>query len=52
MYSSSGAGPIGLIAGMWAKMLGAKDIFYVDVDKRKIEFTKTLGFKEYNSDIR
>ncbi|MBQ7900560.1 MAG: alcohol dehydrogenase catalytic domain-containing protein [Clostridia bacterium] len=25
----SGAGPIGLVAGMWAKMLGAKDIFYI-----------------------
>jgi len=47
----SGAGPIGLIAGMWAKTLGAKDVFYIDVDTRKIEFAKTLGFKEYKSDI-
>lgn len=47
----SGAGPIGLIAGMWAKMLGAKSIFYIDVDKRKIEFAKKLGFSEYKGDF-
>ena len=47
----SGAGPIGLIAGMWAKMLGAKSIFYIDVDKRKIEFAEKLGFSEYKGDI-
>lgn len=47
----SGAGPIGLVAGMWAKMFGAKDVFYIDVDKRKIEFAKSIGFKEYKEDI-
>ena len=47
----SGAGPIGLIAGMWAKSFGAKDVFYIDVDERKTEFAKNLGFKEYESDI-
>ncbi len=47
----SGAGPIGLIAGMWAKMFGAKDVFYIDVDERKTEFAKTLGFKEYKNDV-
>lgn len=47
----SGAGPIGIIAGMWAKMFGAKDVFYIDVDERKTEFAKTLGFKEYKNDV-
>ena len=47
----SGAGPIGLIAGMWAKMLGAKDVYYIDVDARKIEFANTLGFKEYKGNV-
>lgn len=47
----SGAGPIGLIAGMWAKMLGAKNVFYIDVDKRKIEFAKSFGFNEYKNGV-
>ena len=44
----SGAGPIGIIAGQWAKSEGAKDIYYFDIDERKIEFAKTMGFKEYS----
>ena len=47
----SGAGPIGLVAGLWAKMLGAKDVFYIDVNERKIEFAKSLGFKEYKGNV-
>ncbi len=43
----SGAGPIGLIAGQWAKMFGAKNVYYTDIDERKIQFAKTLGFYEY-----
>ncbi|MBQ7095182.1 MAG: galactitol-1-phosphate 5-dehydrogenase [Clostridia bacterium] len=46
----SGAGPIGLIAGQWAKMFGAKDVYYFDIDDRKIEFAKSMGFKEYTED--
>ena len=46
----SGAGPIGLIAGQWAKLFGAKNVYYIDIDKRKIEFAKTLGFCEYKKD--
>lgn len=47
----SGAGPIGQIAGMWAKIFGAKQVFYIDIDKRKIEFVKHLGFEEYSEDV-
>ena len=48
----SGAGPIGIIAGQWAKSEGAKDVYYFDIDNRKIDFAKTLGFKEYNEEIK
>ena len=43
----SGAGPIGLIAGQWARAFGAKKIMYIDIDPRKLEFAKALGFFEY-----
>ncbi len=46
----SGAGPIGLIAAQWCKSFGAKDIFFVDIDERKIEFAKTMGFYKYNGE--
>ncbi len=41
----SGAGPIGLIAGQWAKHFGASDVCYIDVDPRKLAFAETLGFR-------
>jgi len=47
----TGAGPIGLVAGMWAKMFGAKDIYYIDIDERKLDFAKKLGFYEYKEGI-
>ena len=47
----SGAGPIGLIAGQWAVLFGAKRVYYTDIDKRKLEFAKALGFYEYESGI-
>lgn len=43
----SGAGPIGLIAGQWAKFFGAKEVYYFDIDPQKISFAKTIGFSEY-----
>lgn len=48
----SGAGPIGIIAGQWAKSMGAKNIYYFDIDERKIEFAKNLGFKEYTEEVK
>lgn len=47
----TGAGPIGLIAGQWAKIFGAKNVYYIDIDHRKIEFAEKLGFLEYREDI-
>jgi len=44
----SGAGPIGLIAGQWAKAMGVAQVFYFDIDARKVAFAKTLGFAEYS----
>lgn len=43
----SGAGPIGLIAGQWARSFGADGVMYIDIDRRKIDFAKELGFSEY-----
>ena len=46
----SGAGPIGLIAGQWAKLCGAGNVFYFDVDERKIDVCKKMGFAKYTQD--
>lgn len=46
----SGAGPIGLIAGQWAKLFGAGNVFYFDVDERKIDVCKKMGFEKYTQD--
>ena len=43
----TGAGPIGLIAGMWAKKSGAEGVYYTDIDERKLEFAVSLGFSIY-----
>ncbi len=43
----SGAGPIGLIAGQWARMFGAEKVLMFDIDSEKIEFCKKNGFYEY-----
>lgn len=48
----SGAGPIGIIAGQWAKSEGADEVYYFDIDERKIDFAKTLGFKKYEEGIK
>ena len=40
----SGAGPIGLISGQWAKMFGAKRVMMFDIDSEKIEFCKKMVF--------
>lgn len=47
----SGAGPIGLITGQWAKLMGAESVYYIDTDKRKIKFARKLGFNEYKDGI-
>jgi L-iditol 2-dehydrogenase len=47
----SGAGPIGILVGQWAKVFGAENVYYFDVDDRKIDFCKSLGFKQYEKDV-
>ena len=48
----SGAGPIGILAGQWAKSFGACNVYYVDIDPRKIELAKQFGFLEYTADVQ
>lgn len=48
----SGAGPIGLLAGQWAKLFGAEQVYYFDIDARKLDVCRQLGFEEYNESIR
>lgn len=40
-----GAGPIGIMVGKWARLKGASKITLVDIDERKIEFARKLGFE-------
>ncbi len=44
----TGAGPIGIIVGFWAKNFGAENIYLIDIDKEKTEFAKKFGFFEHN----
>lgn len=48
----SGAGPIGIICGQWAKSFGAENIYYFDIDQRKIDFSKQMGFNEYTEGVK
>jgi len=40
-----GAGPIGLLLGMWARTGGADKVLLVDVDAARLEFARKLGFE-------
>lgn len=44
-----GAGPIGLMLGLWAKASGAAKVILCDIAKTKIEFARSLGFDAVNS---
>lgn len=48
----SGAGPIGIICGQWARSFGAENVYYFDIDQRKIDFAKQMGFKEYTDGVK
>jgi len=39
-----GAGPIGLMAGMWAQAWGAGKVMLVDIDPQRLEFAEGLAF--------
>lgn len=43
----SGAGPIGILAGQWAKSFGAANVYYFDIDPQKLELAAQFGFLEY-----
>ncbi len=44
----TGAGPIGIISGFWARKFGADKIYYIDIDTQKIEFAEKFGFEEHD----
>lgn len=48
----TGAGPIGLLVGQWAKHFGAAQVYYFDIDPRKLELCEKLGFGVYREGIR
>lgn len=41
-----GAGPIGLMIAMWARLWGARRVILADIDPLKLDFTRTLGFND------
>lgn len=44
-----GAGTIGLLCGMWARCMGAERVDFIDIDAKKIEFARGLGFTAYEN---
>lgn len=46
----TGAGPIGIIAGLWAKKFGAVNIYYIDIDERKLNFAEKFGFYKHGGE--
>jgi len=40
-----GAGPIGIMMGLLARVCGSGKIILLDIDKKKIDFAKRLGFE-------
>lgn len=45
-----GAGPIGALAAQWLRILGCSRIIVAEVDKKKCEIMKDLGFEVINAD--
>jgi L-iditol 2-dehydrogenase len=46
----TGAGPIGMLLGQWARLSGAGKVFFTDIDKRKLDFAEQHGFHTYNGE--
>lgn len=46
-----GSGPIGLMSGMCAVLLGASDVVMVDVSEERLRFAESLGFRTVNARI-
>lgn len=47
----AGAGPIGLLAAMWARHFGAREIYLFDLDEQKLQAAERLGFEAYREGI-
>ena len=43
----TGAGPIGVIAGQWARAMGAKAVYYIDIDEEKLTAAQAFGFEKH-----
>ena len=46
----TGAGPIGMLLGQWARLSGAYKVYYIDMDRRKLDFAMNSGFHIHNSE--
>ncbi len=47
-----GAGPIGLMAAQWSKIMGATSVFLFDIVPAKLELAQQLGFEHvFNSSV-
>ena len=44
-----GAGPIGIMLGLWARTAGAFRVILCDIDPTKVEFARKQGFDAVNS---
>jgi len=44
-----GAGPVGVIAAQWARILGAEEIFLVDLFQERLKVAEALGFRCINA---
>ncbi|MGQ9474158.1 MAG: zinc-binding dehydrogenase, partial [Candidatus Caldatribacteriaceae bacterium] len=41
-----GLGPIGLLVGVWARLAGARWLWGVEVDKKRVSLARNVGFDE------
>lgn len=46
-----GAGPIGLMVGQWARIMGASRVTMLDVAPEKLDVAKALGFEAVSSSV-
>jgi len=46
----TGAGPIGILLGQWARQAGAHKVYVSDIDARKLDFATQYGFVPYNGE--
>ncbi|MBP5521938.1 MAG: galactitol-1-phosphate 5-dehydrogenase [Bacteroidales bacterium] len=44
-----GAGPIGVMLGLWSRASGASRVILCDIDPLKVDFARSLGFDAINS---